>query len=58
MGEIIVYMGIVAYSFILISFLTGMKIIKVKYKVHKTIGIIGFSCASIHALYMIYYNFF
>jgi len=58
MEEIIVYLGIVAYSFILISFLTGMKIIKVKYKVHKIIGIIGFSCASIHALYMIFDNFF
>jgi len=58
MDEIVVFMGIVAYSLILTSFLTGMKIIKVKYKVHKIIGIIGFSCASIHGLFMIYYNFF
>jgi len=46
-------MGIAAYSFILFSFLTGMKIIKVKYKIHKRIGIIGFTCASMHAILML-----
>ncbi|MBN2522739.1 MAG: hypothetical protein JXB24_05665 [Bacteroidales bacterium] len=58
MYELILTIGIVAYSLILISFLTGMKLIKVKYKVHKIIGILGFSCATVHALFMLYFNLF
>jgi hypothetical protein len=55
---IIMIMGIIAYVMFLISFLTGMKIIKVKYKIHRRIGIIGICCASAHALYMLYNSFF
>ncbi|MCK4662570.1 MAG: hypothetical protein KAT68_06880 [Bacteroidales bacterium] len=51
-------MGIVSYLLIMFSFITGTKIIKVKNKVHKTIGIIGFSSASIHGLIMLYFNLF
>jgi len=58
MYKFILTVGIIAYSLILISFLTGMKLIKVKYKVHKIIGIFGFSCASVHALFMLYFNLF
>ena len=58
MDNVIPLMGIPAYLMILISFLTGIKIIKVKYKSHKLIGIIGFCCASVHALFMMYYSFF
>lgn len=56
MYEFLIVMGIASYLLILSSFLTGMKIIKVKYKIHKTIGIIGFTAASTHGLLMLYFN--
>ena len=58
MDTFLIIMGICAYLSILSSFLTGMKIIKVKFKVHRYIGIIGFSFATVHALFMLYYTFF
>jgi hypothetical protein len=35
-----------------------MRIIKVKFKIHRFIGITGFSFATIHAIYMISNIFF
>lgn len=49
-------MGIITYLLVISSFLTGMKVIKVKFKVHKKIGIAGFCCASIHGILMLVYN--
>ena len=57
MYTFLIIMGICAYLSILFSFLTGMKFIKVKFKVHKTIGIVGFTAGTIHALLMLYFNF-
>jgi len=58
MDTFIIIMGICAYLSILTSFLTGMRIIKVKFKIHRFIGITGFSFATIHAIYMISNIFF
>lgn len=58
MYEFLITMGIASYLLILFSFLSGIKIIKVKYRIHKRIGILGFAGASIHGLLMFYYNFF
>ncbi|MBA7516125.1 hypothetical protein ES705_08170 [subsurface metagenome] len=58
MYEFLFIMGILSYVLILFSFLTGIKILKVKYKVHRTIGIIGFSGASVHGILMLYLNVF
>ncbi len=52
-----IYVGIVAYLILFFVFLTGLKIIKVKYKIHKTLGITGFITATVHGLVMFYYYF-
>lgn len=49
-------MGIITYILVIFSFLTGMKIIKVKFRLHKKIGIAGFCCASVHGILMLVYN--
>lgn len=58
--SVTIYLGIIGFILLTFSFLSGMRIIKVKakYKLHKRIGIIGFSAAAIHALVMLYYFFF
>jgi len=45
---------------VIFSFLTGMRIIKIKaqYRIHKKIGIVGFGIITIHAVAMLYYYFF
>jgi len=56
MYTFLIVMGISAYLSIVLSFLTGMRYIKIKYKTHKKIGIFGFVTGTIHALFMIYFN--
>lgn len=58
--DITIYLGLLGLIMMLFSFLTGMKIIKIKpkYHFHKKIGIIGFCAASIHGLVMCYFYFF
>lgn len=60
MTDIITYFGLIGFVMIICSFLTGMRIIKVKpkYHIHKKIGIIGFCIITVHALFMSYYYFF
>ena len=45
--------GISAGILFLLSFLSGLKIVKIKYKWHKRIGIAGFICMCLHAVLMI-----
>ncbi len=58
--DIIIYLGILGLLMMIISFLTGMRYIKIKpkYKVHKTVGIVGFIFALIHGCTMFYLKFF
>ena len=56
MYTFLIVMGLLAYLSIVFSFLTGMRFLKVKFKVHRVFGIIGFASATIHALLMIYFN--
>lgn len=58
MDQLFVYVGIVAYTMIVFSVLTGLRVIKVKYIYHKWIGLTGLSVASVHAFAMIYFNVF
>jgi len=53
------YMGIVGFLMFVFSFLTGLRIIKIKakYHLHKRIGILGFCLVSIHAIVMSYSYF-
>lgn len=54
----IMILGILAWLTILFSFLTGSRILKVKFRIHKRLGILALSLATIHGLYMLYYNIF
>ncbi|MBP1673056.1 MAG: hypothetical protein H6Q25_871 [Bacteroidetes bacterium] len=58
--DIVIYLGILGLLMMIISFLTGMRYIKIKpkYKVHKRIGILGFIFAMIHGFTMLYNYFF
>lgn len=58
--EISIYCGLIGFLMLIVSVLTGMRIIKFKpvYRVHKRIGIIGFTITSLHALVMIYFYYF
>ena len=53
------YLGIAGFLMFVVSFLTGLRYIKVKakYRLHKRIGITGFCLVSIHALVMSYTYF-
>jgi hypothetical protein len=54
------YMGILGFLAFTFSYLSGMRIIKVKakYKLHKRIGILGFTAMCIHGLVMCYFHYF
>ncbi len=49
--------GVVTGLLFLLSFLSGLKIIKLKYKWHKRIGIMGFimMCLHVVSIIIIYY---
>ena len=58
LSKLIIPLGISAYSVMLFVVLTGLRVIKLKVKWHKTIALIGISLATIHAAIVIYFNFF
>ncbi|MDA3953408.1 MAG: hypothetical protein PF485_07160 [Bacteroidales bacterium] len=55
--DIILLLGIINLSLILFQLLSGLRLIKVKYKTHKLLGIILFFTASIHGIYAIIINY-
>jgi hypothetical protein len=58
MYTIIIAAGIGAFLFLLLAVLSGLKVIKVKFKTHKTFGIIAASFALTHVSLFLAYNFF
>lgn len=56
--NIAIYIGIATYIFILITFLIGMRVIKLSFKKHKYFAIITLVLATLHAASFIYMNFF
>lgn len=56
--DLIVPLGIGSYLVMGVAVLTGLRIIKVKVKVHKTIALIGILGATLHAGLVIYFNYF
>jgi hypothetical protein len=50
--------GIFIYIILLLTVLMGMRVIKVKVKVHRTLGKITLGLATIHAIVMIYVTYF
>ncbi len=55
--NIILWFGIINLILILFQFLSGLRIIKVKYKLHKTLGIVLFFTAFIHGIYALVINY-
>jgi hypothetical protein len=54
----VIPLGLVSYGLMFLAVLTGLRVIKVKVTFHKTIGLIGLLGATIHAVIVIYYNYF
>lgn len=51
-------LGLFSYVIILLAVLTGARVIKLKVKQHRLIGLIGIVGATLHAALVIYYNYF
>ena len=58
LSKLIIPLGISAYAFMLFAILTGIRLIKLKVKWHKTIALIGIILATVHAAIVIYLNYF
>jgi hypothetical protein len=58
--QLTVYLGIVGLLCMSFSFLSGLRFIKPKpkYKLHKRIGIIGFTAVVIHGFTMLFFTLF
>lgn len=54
----VIPLGLVSYGLIFLAVLSGLRVIKVKVKVHKIIAFLGLIGATIHAAIVIYYNYF
>ena len=55
--DIILWFGIINLILILFQILSGLRMIKVKYKLHKTLGIVLFFTAFIHGIYALVINY-
>jgi len=55
--DIILWLGIINLLLITFQLLSGLRFIKVKYKIHKSLGILLFFTASIHGIYALIINY-
>jgi hypothetical protein len=55
--DIILWFGIINLILILFQILSGLRIIKVKHKLHKAFGIVLFFTAFIHGIYALVINY-
>ena len=55
--DIILWLGIINFILVLFQLLSGLRVIKIKYKTHKTFGIILFITATIHGTVAIITNY-
>jgi hypothetical protein len=55
-----VFLGVIGFLLLLLSFLTGIKVIKSgsKNNLHKLFSIIGFAAAAVHSMVMLYFSIF
>jgi hypothetical protein len=56
--DLIVPIGIVTYSLLWLSVLSGTRKIKLGFRWHRRIGLIGLITASVHAAFVIYVELF
>jgi hypothetical protein len=57
LSGLIIPLGIFSYGFMLLTILTGTRIIKLKLKHHKLFALISIVGASIHLVIVIYLNY-
>lgn len=55
--DLIIPLGIFTYAMVLLGVLTGTRVIKVKFKWHKRIGLAILIVATLHATIVIYSNY-
>jgi hypothetical protein len=55
--EIAVPFGIAAYGVFWLSVLSGTRVIKVGFKWHRRLGLLGITLASVHAGIMLYFGY-
>jgi|GEM_PF-3953011 len=58
MSDLIFILGISAFVSLLITVLTGMRIIKVKHNIHKRLGLLTLLLASSHGGVIVYLQYF
>jgi len=58
LSYLLVPMGIITYCLIIFAVLTGTRVIKLKVKQHKVIGLIVLISASLHGVIYFYLNYF
>lgn len=59
MYQLVIPLGIITFTLLTITLMMGLRLIKVKFKVHKTFGILTFVFAVLHAgliLYLMYFE--
>ena len=57
MYDFVIPLGIITFVFLVLTFLTGIRIIKVKVKIHKLLALITLVSAFLHAGLVIYLNY-
>lgn len=55
---ITIFIGILTYLSLVLTFLIGIRVLKVSFKIHKIFAMVTLGLASMHALFFIYLNFF
>ena len=58
MYQFVIPLGILTFTFLTLTLLMGLRLIKVKFKVHKTFGILTFAFALLHATLILYLYYF
>jgi DMSO/TMAO reductase YedYZ heme-binding membrane subunit len=58
LSRLLIPFGIFTFVWFLLTVLTGLRVIKVKISVHRTLALITLILASIHAGFMIYLTYF
>lgn len=58
LSSLLIPFGIFTYIWFLLIILTGLRVIKTKVSVHKTLALIGLILGTIHAGVMIYLSYF
>jgi hypothetical protein len=58
LSSLIIPLGIFSYSFMPLAVLTGARVIKLTFKHHRLLALIGIIGAPIHAALVIYLNYY